>query len=101
MENDIVNSLVQLIEVKQEAAAIIILISLALGKITKEIPKVPNWSIPLINAGLGIAGGILFISKDPKGAAVGLVLAVFSTGLHSFFKNGVLRKTGAEENGNG
>jgi hypothetical protein len=101
LENEVVNGLVQLIEVNQEAAAIIILLSLALGKIAKELSAVPNWAIPLVNAGLGIAGGVLFISKDPKGAAVGLILAVFSTGLHSFFKNGVLRKTGAEENGDG
>lgn len=86
--------LFQLAQVNKEAAAIIVVVALGAGTLLKQTPKVPNWAIPWVLAGLGVASGLAFVAPDPKGAAIGFGLAVFSNGIQSFFKNGVLRKTG-------
>lgn len=94
--DEFANEIMALVQVNPEAAAIIVLVALGAGKLLKQTPRVPNCAIPWIISGLGAAGGIAFISPDAKGVAIGFILSVFSTGLHSFFKNGVLRKTSDE-----
>lgn len=93
MEENIIAEIFALVQVNPELAAIIVLVCLGVGKLAKETPAIKNHYIGWATAVIGIALGVALISRDVKGAALGFILAVFATGLHSWFKNGVLRKT--------
>lgn len=90
---ELATQLLTLVQVNPEAAALVLLAALCVGQLLKSTPKVPNYVIPWTTAALGIGGGLVFISTDPKGAVIGFALGLFSNGIQSFIKNGVLRRT--------
>ena len=65
-----------------------------IGRVCKGIPKVPDWSIPIIVGVAGIIQGVMFIG-GPKGGVMGFIFAAVAVYGHQLFRQLLEKDPGA------